>query len=359
MQLFVNTRGSVVKKQGDRFVIAAKRSQHEFSAKKLSSIVIATAVSVTSDAVLLASENNVEIVFLNSSGDPTSRIWQTRMGSTASIRIAQLKASLDATGLEISREWILAKVRNQIAFLQELKERRPASQQQLSQRIGQLTDNQSRIECVQIGAEISEQEHIDLRASIRGFEGTSGRIYFGALSDLMPAKYQFPARSRRSATDPFNAMLNYSYGVLYSHVEKALILAGVDPFIGFFHANRYGQPSLVFDMIEPFRIIGERTTTLYFTGKRVRDDWFRDIPGGIELAPDGRAALIESLNARLEKTVRYPVQKTPSKPGPAKTRNIKLRDTIRYEAHSVANRLLGKSDIPQVVTSEDLFGDDP
>ena len=30
---------------------------------------------------------------------------------------------------------------------------------------------------------------------------------------------------------------------------------------------------------------------------------FREAPGGIELAPDGRAALIESLNQRMDKRV--------------------------------------------------------
>ncbi|MFO7558792.1 MAG: CRISPR-associated endonuclease Cas1 [Desulfobacterales bacterium] len=57
----------------------------------------------------------------------------------------------------------------------------------------------------------------------------------------MPEKYQFSGRSRRPAKDPFNAVLNYCYGMLYSRVEKACILSGLDPFVGFLHTDNYNK----------------------------------------------------------------------------------------------------------------------
>ena len=47
--------------------------------------------------------------------------------------------------------------------------------------------------------------------------------------------------------------LNYGYGILYSQVERALVLAGLDPYAGFIHVDRPGKPSMVLDLIEPFR----------------------------------------------------------------------------------------------------------
>jgi len=38
---------------------------------------------------------------------------------------------------------------------------------------------------------------------------------FETLGKLIPEKYAFEARSRNPAKDPFNCMLNYSYGILY------------------------------------------------------------------------------------------------------------------------------------------------
>ena len=46
----------------------------------------------------------------------------------------------------------------------------------------------------------------------------------------------------------------YAYGVLYGLVEKACIVAGLDPFVGFLHTDNYNKTSLVFHLIEPFRI---------------------------------------------------------------------------------------------------------
>src|SRR5205823_8245374 len=132
--------------------------------------------------------------------------------------------------------------------------------------------------------------------------------------------WRFDGRSRQPARDGFNAMLNYSYGVLYGLVERACILAGLDPHLGFLHTDNYGKKSLVFDLIEPFRILGDRATVLSFTGRRVQKDYFEEVPGGVALNKEGRAFFIGQLNERLDKRVRYPVQ---GKPG--KTRNVKQR----------------------------------
>jgi CRISPR-associated protein Cas1 len=145
-------------------------------------------------------------------------------------------------------------------------------------------------------------------------------------------------------------MLNYSYGVLYSLVEKSCIIAGLDPFLGFLHTDNYAKKSLVFDLIEPFRILADRTTLLLFTGRRVQNNFFELVPGGVALSADGRAALLTSFNERLDKAVRYPVQGQPGR-----TRNIKQRDVIQYEAHALANVLLGKRGMPRIVETRKLW----
>jgi CRISPR-associated protein Cas1 len=111
--------------------------------------------------------------------------------------------------------------------------------------------------------------------------------------------------------------------------------------------------SLVFDLIEPFRILGDRATLLLFTGRRVQQSYFEEVPGGVALNQEGRAFFIAHLNERLDKTIRYPVQ---GKPG--KTRNSKQRDIIRHEAHALANSLLGKRDLPRVVETRTIWPED-
>lgn len=84
-------------------------------------------------------------------------------------------------------------------------------------------------------------------------EGNATRLYWAAVRLILPPEYGWTKREGRGATDPINSLLNYGYGILYSQVERALVLAGLDPYAGFVHVDRPGKPSLVLDVIEEFR----------------------------------------------------------------------------------------------------------
>ncbi len=168
----------------------------------------------------------------------------------------------------------------------------------------------------------------DRRGELMGFEGTSGRAYFDILSQIMPSGFHFNGRSKRPAKDPFNAMLNYSYGVLYSKVENACVIAGLDPYIGILHTDNYNKLSLVFDMIEKYRPWAEEAVTYLFTGRKVQQELFRETKNGIVLEKKAKELLISSLNEMLEETERY------------KGKNMKRLNIIQAECHRTANRIL-------------------
>lgn len=351
MQLIINTFGTSLRRKGDRFVIRRKDCDRpvEIPAQRVQTVVIATGVHLSSNVIHLTSEHNIDVVFLDKSGRPTARVWQTKMGSTAAIRRRQLEVAETDEAMGFVREWTASKINNQLEFLRELARRRPDSDDLFASPLGTLQDCAAKVAACSGTVD-------DQRGTLMGLEGAAGRAYFACLGKLMPAEYSFAGRSRQPAVDPFNAMLNYSYGVLYSRVERALILAGLDPFVGFLHTDNYNKRSLVFDMIEPFRILGERTTVMIFTGRRAKKEHFREVPGGIELAPDGRAALMESFNKRLDRTVRYPVQSDKAKgKHKKKYRKIKQQAVIQHEAHALANALLGRKDIPKIVETEELW----
>ena len=95
MQLIINTFGTSLRRKGDRLSIKSPSAERpvEISAHKVQSLVIATGVHLSSNVVHLASEHNIDIVFMDKSGQPTARVWQTKMGSTATIRRRQLEVS--------------------------------------------------------------------------------------------------------------------------------------------------------------------------------------------------------------------------------------------------------------------------
>src|SRR5205085_12142480 len=59
--------------------------------------------------------------------------------------------------------------------------------------------------------------------------------------------------SPRLAANPCNAILNYLYAVVESETRLAVAALGLDPGIGFFHADTTARDSLACDLMEPVR----------------------------------------------------------------------------------------------------------
>jgi len=321
MQLVINTRGAYLKKEKNCFLVKNDDKSFEVSADKVDSILITTSATITTDAIEFAVENNIDIVFLDFNGNPYGRVWHSKLGSTTLIRRRQLEAGASIVGFNMARGWIVQKLENQTDLLKDLKKNRPDAYDMLTPHISKLEQLKDDL--------MSMRGSLDgKRGSIMGTEGMASLTYFEALSSIMPDAWKFNGRSRDPARDAFNCLLNYGYGILYSQVEKACIIAGLDPYMGFLHTDNYNKKSFVFDLIEIFRIHIDRTVVNLFSKKQVHDGLFDKIPGGLYLNKDGKAVLISAVNETLDREIEY------------RGRNIKIRNTIQMECHSIANGLI-------------------
>jgi len=321
MQLVINSYGSYLRKSGDCFLVKTDDNVFEISVRKVDSIMITTSAYLSTDALKMAIENNIDVIFLDEFGDPYGRVWHSKLGSTVLIRRKQLEINATNEGLELAKGWVIKKVENQMDFLERLKRPREDKAEKIEESIKGLAEIKQKI--ASLTGTIEER-----RGTIMAFEGAAGKIYFDALSYIMPERFKFDGRSRNPAKDEFNTLLNYAYGVLYSLVEKACIIAGLDPYIGFLHTDNYNKKSLVFDLIEVFRIFAEETVVYLFSGRKVKVEHFDDMKGGYTLNKEGKAVLIEALNKTLDETIRY------------RGRNIQKRNIIQFECHSIANNLI-------------------
>lgn len=306
------------------FLVKTPDKDFSVSPQKVQSIVVCSSAALTTEALKLASENNVDVILLDDFGNPYGRVWHCRPGSTTAIRRRQLEIAEMEEGLAFVKQWVSEKMTNQIELLESLLRAREAKQADISPAIEEMRTLAKRLDSV-TGA------IADARNQIMSAEGVASRTYFGALSALLPERWQFEGRSRNPAKDPFNCLLNYAYGVLYGLVERACLLAGLDPYIGILHTDNYNKKSLVFDLIERYRMHADSTVFYLFSGRKVKDALFDSVPGGFSLSKEGKAALLESFNERLDKTVRHG------------GRNLKVRDTIQFDCHKFANALLGKT----------------
>ncbi len=321
MQLVINSYGAYLKKKNNCFEIKNDDKKFEVSANKVDSILIATSAYLSTDAIKFAVDNNIDIVFLDHFGDPYGRVWHSKLGSTTLIRRRQLELYNTIKGLSMAKRWVSQKIDNHIEFLKSLKRARKKNVDELQGTIEKLKIFKKEIE--DLTGTLDEK-----RQNFLGIEGMASRIYFQAISSVMPPKYMFNGRSRNPAKDEFNCMLNYGYGVLYSMVEKACIISGLDPYIGFLHTDNYNKKSFVFDIIENFRIFVDKTVVHLFTKKQVKDKYFDKIPNGLSLNKEGKAVLITALNETFESKVKY------------KGRKIKVKNTITFECHIIANSLI-------------------
>lgn len=321
MQLVINTFGAGLNRNGNMFEIFADGEKHKIAPSKLDSIIISNGVNISSDAVQLAMQNNVEIFMLDKYGNPVGRFWHARMGSTARIRRAQLLLSENREGLLFGLQWVNAKLENQLTFLKDMRSRRTRLSAEITRATESLAESKEKLQKI--------DDVIDkARQQVLGVEGSAGKVYWDIFAKFVPEHFAFNGRSRRPAKDEFNAILNYGYGVLYGLVERSVIVAGLDPYIGFLHTDNYNKISLVFDVIEKYRIWTEQTILNLFSKKALKKPMFDKLSNGFKLNDDGKKIFIPALNEFLDQQIKY------------NRRNISRRDTVQLDLHRFAQELL-------------------
>lgn len=220
----------------------------------LESVLIAgRGISLSADAIEACVEEGIPIYFLSSRGSPYAMLYSAGLTGTILTRREQLVAYRDRRGVQLAIAFASGKIRNQAGYIRYLARYRqktdPDLYRELCWRADEIRDHLEELrrldgECVE-----------EIRGQVLSAEGRAAQKYWDTLKLLVPSEYGWPGRVGRGAQDPINAALNYGYGILYGAVERAITLAGLDPYGGFIHADRPGKPSLVLDLTEEFRQI--------------------------------------------------------------------------------------------------------
>jgi len=245
MLLFVSKPCRVRVERGRVVLRTSDGEAVELSPAVYDSVVIATrAASITSAALQALAAHGVDVTFLGAHGHPVARVYPPTINKTAATRVAQYRAIVDGRGLRAAKSIVEAKVRNQAGVLRyAAKSRR---------------DDYFAIEAERVEALADEIRRARPDATeIRELEAQAARVYWGAVSKLLPESYGFTGRDPQGL-DVFNMALNYGYGILYARCERALLLVGLDPYAGFMHAMKSGQRTLVYDFIEQFRPVVDK-----------------------------------------------------------------------------------------------------
>jgi len=287
-------------------------------------IVCGRAVSFSADAVSACAGQGIPIHFLSFRGTPYASLYSAGLTGTIMTRRAQLQAYHDARGLTVARAFTVAKLSNQLGLLRYLaryrKDREPDVHDELS---GLMAEMRALLR------EVEELPMSDLetaRPQLMGIEGRAAQKYWEAVRLSVAVGADWPGRRGRGAADPFNAALNYAYGILYGQIERAILLAGLDPYAGFVHSDRPGKPSLVLDLIEEFRAVAadRPVFALFNLGIAIQLDergWLNDT---------SRRAVADRVLERLDSQELY------------QRRRMVLRSVIQTRARQLAAFLRGE-----------------
>ncbi len=326
--LIVDQYGSMVAKHSERIrVVKGKERLAEAPLLHLEAILVTTnGVAISSDAIRECTERGIPIYFLSGRGKPYASIYSQALTGTIATRRAQLMAYNDGRGVVLAKQFVSGKLRNQANLLRYMakyrKEREPEIFEAIQILVPDILGLEAEIESV-------EGESVDaVRERLLNIEGRAAQHYWAGIQILLKANLDWPGRRTRGASDPFNMTLNYAYGVLYGQIERALVLAGLDPYAGFLHADRPGKPSLSLDLIEEFRQQVVDRTMVGMVNKGVKIE----LDESKHLTMEFRRRIAEAVLGRLESRVPY------------EGKRFSLQSVIQSQARHMATFLRGERD---------------
>jgi len=215
--------------------------------------------SISFDVLSWLAEQDVPLIRINWRGDivciasksgysanPYRVQWQRELRENANSR------------LEYSIRLITDKIENSIRTLEKSILRNDAWNRAVEAAYSALTNLDAR----------QPKSIVELRA----LEANAAAAYFRAWKGMpirwrdtnrrpIPDNWRYIIRrisysnkyGNRNASHPLNAMLNYAYTVLQSHLQIQAIADGYDPTIGIMHEGGAGAPAFIFDLMEPHR----------------------------------------------------------------------------------------------------------
>lgn len=310
-----------VRKESERLKIYKDRSLiREVRVQEYSRFFIHESSTLTTDALMLLVEKGIDVVYF--SGNQMVGRFVGSENKNVRLRIAQVETHLsEESSFHIARNIVLAKLKNTRTSLQRFARRR-------------------NLELNPVILFLKQSMDLALRAKdldeLRGIEGIAAKRYFEAFPALIQkSDFSFLGRSRRPAKDPVNAMLNYGYALLKAELTGALQAAGLDPYIGFLHRERYGRESLALDLMEEFRsIMVDNLVVKFINQGRVSLKDFRDDIGEPRLKDHARKHFLQAFDRRRQDEVFHQILQ----------RKMSYREVFHRQALLLAKFIKGETD---------------
>ena len=283
--IYVTSESAWMRKDGANLVVEVDGAERGRAPLHLLDGVVGFGRAGASPALLAAcAEAGITISYLAPNGRFLARVEGARSGNVL-LRRAQYRAADDAARqAPIVRAIVAAKVANQRAVLRRALRDHGATMQEAA-RAG-LEAAERRL--TDVGRRVLREAAVDV---LRGLEGEAALNYFSVFNHLLRTgdeTFAFTNRSRRPPLDRINALLSFLYALLGHDCRSALEAHGLDPQVGFLHADKPGRAGLALDLMEELRpVVADRLALSLINRRQIVASDVRG-GGGWRCAPDGR-----------------------------------------------------------------------
>jgi CRISPR-associated protein Cas1 len=300
--LYITRHGAHISKDGMTLAVHADGERLlQIPVLTLSGVVCFGGVSCTPPAMELCAEHDVAITFLSESGRFLGRVIGPVHGNVLLRREQYRIADDEIRSAEIARMFIIGKICNSRQVLM-----RGARDRKAPEAVDELKAAARRL--IQTARRLKHGIPAD---ELFGKEGDSAKTYFASFNNLITSQhpeFKFTVRSRRPPLDAINAMMSFVYTLLSHDAAAALECVGLDPYVGFFHKDRPGRPSLALDLMEEFRsLLADRIVLSLINLQQVAPKGFTVTEsGGVIMDKDTRTAVISAYQKRKQEEIRHP-----------------------------------------------------
>lgn len=260
-------------------------------------IMLGGSGAITLDVLSWLAGQDIPLVHLDYRGTVITAIGNSGIGHDPALLALQLAATETPKKAMAIGTWLVRE--KLIATRQTAVESLPA---------GQLRD--IAVSRIDLDIERLAMPWVGSKEALLGVEGKCAQVYFDAWRTIaltwkgtgrkpipdswntISARRAYQKRGNRFATHPVQAMLNYAYAVMESHVRIEVAQVGLDMSIGFLHKSQHDRPALVLDLIEPARLSVDRVMLAF-----IQNQTFS--PADFTLAGDGVVRLHPQLARRV------------------------------------------------------------
>lgn len=303
--LYVITTESYLSLDGENVVVRKdEKTIMRLPLHNLESIVCFNYPGVSPVLMGACAERHIGLCFLRPSGRFLARVTGAVNGNVLLRRRQHEISQQESAGTSIARSVLLGKIANSRKVIER------------ALRDHALVVDVSALKAASqfLKATLAEIQAADNLEILRGLEGNAAKQYFGVFEQMILQQkedFRFSDRNRRPPLDNMNALLSFLYTLLTHDVIGALETAGLDPQMGFLHADRPGRPSLALDLMEELRApLADRLALSLVNLKHVKGSGFtKKESGGVLMDDFTRKEVLTAWQKRKTELVLHPYLK--------------------------------------------------